>query len=105
MQEYEGFGDGDTRQPGGKGGSPFEFAQMGESFLKALLHDILGVLSRAGNAPCNEENPLLVTFDEDLEGPSISVLRGSAESHISFAVKAVDRSHRVFLVPSVFHHF
>jgi hypothetical protein len=34
---------------------------MSEDLLKGLLHDILGVLSRARNASRNEENPLLVS--------------------------------------------
>jgi hypothetical protein len=38
---------------------------MSESLLKGLLHDILGVFSRAGNAPRNEENPSLVMFDQN----------------------------------------
>jgi hypothetical protein len=78
---------------------------MGESFLKALLHDILGVFSPAGHAPRNEENPLLVTFDQDLEGFSISVLRGSDERHVSFAGKPVDDSNRRFLSVDIAHEF
>src|SRR5258708_17416521 len=89
-QEHGGFGDGDTCQPGGKGRSPFEIAQMGERFLKALLYDVLGVFPPAGNAPRNEENPLLVTFDQDLERLSISALRGLNAGHVSFSRNAVD---------------
>src|SRR5258708_22686320 len=91
-QEHGGFGDGDTCQPGGKGRAPFEFAQMGERFLKALLYDVLGVFPPAGNAPRNEENPLLVTFDQDLERLSISALLGVYAGHVSFAGNAVART-------------
>jgi hypothetical protein len=73
--------------------------------LKALLHDILGVFSPAGNAPRNEENPLLVTFDQDLEGVSISVLRVSNEGHVSFSGNTVDKGNRCFLSVNVVHEF
>jgi hypothetical protein len=66
---------------------------MGESLLKGLLHDVLGVFSAAGNAPRNEENPVLVTFDEDLEGFSISVLGGSNQGHVSFSGNTVDKGN------------
>jgi hypothetical protein len=69
---------------------------MSESFLKTLLDDILSVFSPAGNAPRNEENPLLVTFDQDFEGFSISVLRGSNEGHLSSG-NTVDKGGRCFL--------
>jgi len=78
---------------------------MGESFLKALLHDILGVFSPAGNAPRNEENPLLVTFDQDLEGLSISVPRGSNQGHVSFTGNTVDKGDRCFLSLDVVFQF
>jgi hypothetical protein len=78
---------------------------MGESFLKALLHDILGVFSPAGNAPRDEENPLLVTFDQNLEGFSISVLRGSNQGHVSFSGNTVDKGDRSFLSLDVAYEF
>jgi hypothetical protein len=78
---------------------------MGESFLKALLHDILRVFSPAGNAPRNEENPLLVTFDQDLERFSISVLRGCNEGHVSFSGNTVDKGNRCFLSVTVVREF
>jgi hypothetical protein len=81
-QEHEGFGDSDTRQPGGKGRPPFEFAQMDESFLKALLHDILGVFSRAGHAARNKENPLLVSPDQDFKCAAIAAFGGNDERRI-----------------------
>jgi hypothetical protein len=78
---------------------------MRESFLKALLHNIFGVFSPAGNAPRNEEKPLLVTFDQDLEGFFISVLRGSNEGHVSFSGNTVDNGDRCFLSVGVVHEF
>jgi hypothetical protein len=70
---------------------------MSESFLETLLHDILSVFSPAGNAPSNEEKSLLVTFDQDVEGFSISVLRGGDEGHVSFSGNTVDEGNRCFL--------
>src|SRR5260370_33662214 len=55
---------------------------MGESFLKALLHDILGVLSRAGHAPRNEENPLLVSPGEDFKRVAIPAFGGNDKRRI-----------------------
>jgi hypothetical protein len=55
---------------------------MGESFLEALLHDILGVFSRAGNAPRNKENPLLVSPDQDFKRVAITVLGGNDERRV-----------------------
>src|SRR5712675_1253359 len=69
---------------------------MRESFLKALLHDILGVFSPACNTPRNQENPFLVTFDQDLEGFSTSVLRGSNECRVSSGY-TVDKGDNCFL--------
>jgi hypothetical protein len=78
---------------------------MREGFLEALLHDIFGVFSPAGNAPRNEENPLLVTLDQDLEGSSISVLRRGDEGHVSFSGNTVDKSDRWFLSLDVVYKF
>src|SRR6266478_1509225 len=55
---------------------------MGESFLKALLHDILGVLSRAGHAPRNEENPLLVSPGQDFKRVAIPAFGGNDERRV-----------------------
>jgi hypothetical protein len=77
---------------------------MRESFLEALLHNIFSVFSRAGNAPRNEENPLLMTFDQDLESFSISVLRGSNEGHVSSG-NTVDKGDRCFLLLGVVCEF
>jgi len=95
-QEHERFGDGDTRQPGGKCGSPFEFAEMRESFLKALLHDILGVFSPAGNTPRNQENPFLVTFDQDLEGFLLPFFAAATRGRVSSG-NTVDKGDNCFL--------
>jgi hypothetical protein len=78
---------------------------MREGFLEALLHDIFGVFSPAGNAPRNEENPLLVTFNQHLEGFFISVLRSSNESHVPFSGSTVDKSDRWFLSLDVVYKF
>ena len=78
---------------------------MGESFLKALLHDILGVFSRAGDASRNEEDPFLVTFDENLERLSISALRCSDEEHVYLAGMAVDRSNSGPLFADIVYEF
>src|SRR6266446_3939162 len=56
---------------------------MGESFLKALLHDILGVLSRAGHAPRNEENPLLVSPSQDFKRVDIPAFGGNDKARVS----------------------
>ncbi len=78
---------------------------MGESFLKALLHDVLGVFARAGDAPRNEQNLLLVTFDESLERVPIAVLRGSDEHRVWVAGKAFDRTNRGTLFVDVVAEF
>jgi hypothetical protein len=39
---------------------------MSESLLEGLLHDILGIFSRACHAPRDEENLLLKAFDQKL---------------------------------------
>jgi hypothetical protein len=76
---------------------------MSESLLKGLLHDILGVFSRAGNAPRNEENPSLVTFDQNSKRLEIPALRSSDEGQVTFVGKAVDRSNRrLFLLDAVY---
>jgi hypothetical protein len=59
-----------------------------------LLHDILGIFSRACHAPRNEENPLLVTFDQNFKRLEISTLRSSDEGQVTFVGKTVDRSNR-----------
>jgi hypothetical protein len=78
---------------------------MCESFLKALLHNIFGVFSPAGNALRNEEDPSLVTFDQDLEGSFITALRGGNERYISLSANTVDQADRRFLGLDVVHEF
>jgi hypothetical protein len=51
--------------------------QVEEGLLKALLHDVFGILSNAGAAQRDGENPLLVTRHQDFERPRISVFGGS----------------------------
>jgi hypothetical protein len=55
---------------------------MSEDLLKGLLHDILGVLSRARNASRNEENPLLVSPDQDFKGVAIAAFGGNDERRV-----------------------
>jgi len=52
---------------------------MGEGFLKALLHDIVGVFVSAGNAPRNKENFLLVSADQDFKCATVPAFGGSDE--------------------------
>jgi hypothetical protein len=74
---------------------------MRESLLKALLHDILGIFSRACHAPRNEENPLIVTFDQNFKRLAIPALRSTDQ--VTFLGKPVDRSNRrLFLVDAVY---
>jgi hypothetical protein len=78
---------------------------MSESLLKGLLHDILGVFSRACHAPRNEENPLLVTFDQNFKRLEIPALRSGGEGQVTFAGKAVDSSNRRFLLVDAAYEF
>jgi len=55
---------------------------MGEGFLKALLHDILGVFVSAGNAPRNKENLLLVSADQDFKCATVPSFGGSDERSV-----------------------
>jgi hypothetical protein len=55
---------------------------MSEGLLKGSLYDILGVFSRAGNAPHDEENHSLVTSDQNIERLPIAILRGSNKCHV-----------------------
>jgi hypothetical protein len=50
--------------------------------LEALLHNILGVFSRAGNAPRNDENPLLVSRDQDFKRVAIPAFGGNDERRV-----------------------
>jgi hypothetical protein len=79
--------------------------QVDECFLEALLHDILGVLSRAGHAPRREEDLSRVTFGQNFKRQTILVLRGSDESHVSFVGKAVGKSNRSFSFADVGYEF
>jgi hypothetical protein len=66
---------------------------MSESLLKGLLHDILGVFSRAGNAPRNEENPSLVTFDQNSKRlaipPFATATRAKSSSSGGLSIEAI----------------
>jgi len=78
---------------------------MSESLLKGLLHDVLGVFSRACYAPRNEENPLPVTFDQNFKRLEIPALRSSDEGQVSFAGKAFDRNNRRFFLVDTVYEF
>ena len=54
--------------------------QVKEGLLKALLHDVFGILSNAGAAQRDAENPLLVTRHQDFERPRISVFGGGNQN-------------------------
>ena len=53
--------------------------QVDESFLEALLDDVLGVFSDAAEASRNAQKSLLMPGDQSFEGPSISTLGGKDE--------------------------
>ena len=67
-----------------------ELVQVEEGFLKALLHDVFGVLSNAGPAPGDGENPSLVACDQDFKRPSISVFGGRNEGKLIFSCENMD---------------
>jgi hypothetical protein len=57
----------------------------------------------ACHASRNEENPLLVTFDQDFKRLEIPTLRSGDQDQVTFVGQAVDRSDcRLFFVDAVF---
>jgi hypothetical protein len=78
---------------------------MSESLLKGLLHDILGIFSRACDAARDEENPLLVTLDQGFKCSEIPALRSSDEGQVTFVGKTVDRSNRRFFRVDAVYEF
>jgi hypothetical protein len=65
-----------------------------ESFLEALLDDVLRVFSDAAEASRNTQKSLLMPGDQNSEGPSISTLGGMDKSRFLILVRDV-RSQRV----------
>src|SRR5258708_14586942 len=78
---------------------------MSESLLKGRLHGILGVFPRGGNAPRNEEDPLLVTFDQNIERLPIPVFGGSNKLHVRFPRRIVHSSNHSFVSVDVAQQF
>jgi hypothetical protein len=64
--------------------------QVEEGFLKALLHNVFGVLSNAGAAQRNGKNPSLVKCDQDFKRLGISLLSGSNQSGLILSREIVD---------------
>jgi hypothetical protein len=64
-----------------------------ESFLEALLDDVLGVFSDAAEASRNTQKSLLMPGDQNFEGPSISTLGGMDKSRF-FILRRDVRSQR-----------
>jgi len=54
--------------------------QVEEGLLKALLHDVFGILSNAGAAQRDGENPSLVACDQGFKRLGISVFSGGNQN-------------------------
>ena len=68
--------------------------QVEEGLLKALLHDVFGILSNAGAAQRDGENPLLVACHQDFKRPRISVFSGGNQNRLIPFYEGVDRRDR-----------
>src|SRR5260370_27594425 len=78
-QEHQGFVDGDTGQPCGESGFPFELLQVNEGFLEGLLDNVFSIFPNACVAERNPKNLSLLALDQDFKRRFISTLGGSDE--------------------------